>query len=95
VPAAEALAIGIADRVVRAEETYDAALAWAHQFDSAAAVALAAAKTAVDDGLAMGLAEGLRLESALFAGLFGTEDRSIGMTSFIEEGPGHAKFVGR
>ncbi len=95
VRADEALAIGIADRVVPAEETYDVALAWAHQFDGAASVALAAAKTAVDDGLAMGLAEGLRLESALFAGLFGTEDRGIGMTSFVEEGPGHAKFVGR
>ena len=95
VRADEALAIGIADRVVPAEETYDVALAWAHQFDGAASVALAAVKTAVDDGLAMGLAEGLRLESALFAGLFGTEDRAIGMTSFVEEGPGHAKFVGR
>ena len=34
-------------------------------------------------------------ESALFAGLFGTEDRTIGMTSFIAEGPGAAQFVGR
>ena len=31
----------------------------------------------------------------LFAGLFATEDRTIGMTSFIENGPGKAKFVGK
>ena len=57
-------------------------------------MALAAAKTAIDDGLAMGLAEGLRLESALFAGLFGTDDRAAGMSSFLEHGPGHATFTG-
>ena len=36
----------------------------------------------------------LRLESALFAGLFGTDDRTAGMGSFLESGPGHATFTG-
>ena len=40
------------------------------------------------------LANGLRLESHLFASLFATEDRSIGMTSFLENGPGKAEFTG-
>jgi enoyl-CoA hydratase len=31
----------------------------------------------------------------LFAGLFGTEDRSIGMESFLAHGPGKADFTGR
>jgi len=31
----------------------------------------------------------------LFAGLFATEDRSIGMESFVENGPGKAQFKGR
>jgi hypothetical protein len=31
----------------------------------------------------------------LFSGLFATEDRTIGMTSFVENGPGKARFVGR
>jgi enoyl-CoA hydratase/carnithine racemase len=95
VRADEALALGIADRVVAAGEVYGEAKRWAAQYAAGPAVALAAAKLAVDDGLSMGLAEGLRLESALFAGLFGTEDRALGMSSFVEEGPGHAKFVGR
>lgn len=94
VRADEALALGIADKVVPGDEVYDAALTWAREYAEGPAAALAAAKTAIDDGLAMGLAEGLRLESALFAGLFGTEDRAIGMSSFVAEGPGHAKFVG-
>jgi enoyl-CoA hydratase/carnithine racemase len=95
VRADEALALGIADRVVAADEVYAEAKRWAAQYADGPAVALAAAKLAIDDGLSMGLAEGLRLESALFAGLFGTEDRALGMSSFIAEGPGHAKFVGR
>jgi enoyl-CoA hydratase/carnithine racemase len=95
VRADEALTLGIADRVVAADEVYDEAKRWAAQYAEGPAVALAAAKLAVDDGLSMGLAEGLRLESALFAGLFGTEDRALGMGSFVAEGPGHAKFVGR
>jgi len=80
--------------VVAADDVHEAAVAWAREYADGPAVALAAAKTAVDDGLAMGLAEGLRLETALFAGLFGTDDRTAGMRSFLENGPGHAIFTG-
>ena len=31
----------------------------------------------------------------LFAGLFATEDREIGIASFVENGPGKARFEGR
>jgi len=50
---------------------------------------------AIDEGLDVDLDGGLRIERKLFAGLFATEDRSIGMTSFVENGPGKAEFVGR
>jgi hypothetical protein len=30
-----------------------------------------------------------------FAALFATKDREIGMTSFVEQGPGKAKFEGQ
>ena len=30
----------------------------------------------------------------LFAGLFATKDRAIGMRSFVEKGPGKATFEG-
>lgn len=95
VRADEALAIGLADRVVAPDDVYGEAVAYARRFAAGPAVALRAAKQAVDDGLGLGLTDGLRLETALFAGLFATEDRQIGMSSFLEHGPGRATFVGR
>jgi len=95
VRAPEALEIGLVDRVVAPDDVYSEAVALARKFVDGPAIALRAAKQAVDDGLNMSLADGLRLESALFAGLFGTEDQSIGMASFLEQGPGKARFVGR
>ena len=59
------------------------------------ALALRAAKLAIDGGLDGDLASGRRLETQLFAALFATEDRAAGMASFLENGPGKAKFVGR
>ena len=95
VRAAEALEIGLVDKVVAPDDVYAEAVALARKFVDGPAVALGAAKAAVDDGLSMSLADGLRHESALFAGLFGTEDQKIGMSSFLDKGPGKAEFVGR
>ncbi|HEX6247405.1 MAG TPA: enoyl-CoA hydratase-related protein [Nocardioidaceae bacterium] len=95
VKADEALAIGLVDRVVPTADVYTEAVAWAGQFSKAAAFALGAAKTAVDRGLEVDLDTGLEIERQQFAALFATEDRSIGMTSFVEHGPGKATFVGR
>jgi enoyl-CoA hydratase/carnithine racemase len=95
VPAQEALAIGLADRVVPDDQVYAEALAWARQFTGAAAVALRAAKQSVDRGLEVDLATGLEIERVQFAALFATEDQSTGMASFIAEGPGKARFSGR
>ena len=92
VDAAEALEIGLVDAVVPADEVYSTALAMAAKFARGPALALAAAKAAVDDGLDGSLDAGLRLEAHLFASLFATDDRAIGMSSFIESGPGKAVF---
>jgi len=94
VDAAEALAIGLVDVVVPADRVLATAQAMAAKFASGPALALRAAKAAIDQGLGMDLASGLRLESHLFAGLFATEDKQRGMASFIEQGPGKAEFVG-
>ncbi len=95
VRADEALAIGLVDTVVPADRVYAEALAWAGQFAGGAAYALRAAKEAVDRGLETDLDTGLEIERQQFAGLFATEDRTIGMTSFVENGPGKAQFLGR
>jgi enoyl-CoA hydratase/carnithine racemase len=95
VKADEALQIGLADRVVPADSVYAEAVAWAQQFSGAAAYAIRAAKESIDRGLEVDLATGLEIERVQFAALFGTEDRSVGMQSFIENGPGKARFQAR
>jgi enoyl-CoA hydratase/carnithine racemase len=95
VRADEALAIGLVDRVVPAAEVYDEAVAWARQFSGAASYAVRAAKEAIDQGLEVDLVTGLAIERQQFAALFATDDRRIGMASFVENGPGKAEFTGR
>jgi enoyl-CoA hydratase/carnithine racemase len=95
VDADEALAIGLVDRVVPAAEVYDTALAWARTFVGGPALALRAAKEAIDRGLEVDLDTGLEIERMAFAALFATEDQKAGMRSFVESGPGKATFTGR
>ena len=95
VDAAEALAIGLVDRVVPDEEVYDAARGLVARYATGPALALRAAKQAVDAGLETDLDTGLEIERLQFAGLFATEDQRAGMRSFIENGPGKATFTGR
>jgi len=95
VDAAEALAIGLVDDVVAPGEVYAAARRRVERYVGGPTQALRAAKAAVDRGLDVDLATGLEIERALFSGLFATRDREIGMTSFVEEGPGKARFEGR
>jgi enoyl-CoA hydratase/carnithine racemase len=95
VGAAEALAIGLADRVVPDDQVYRVALEMAAGYASGPAIAIAAAKRAVDVGLDTDLATGLEIERVSFAGLFATDDARAGMRSFLENGPGKATFSGR
>jgi enoyl-CoA hydratase/carnithine racemase len=95
VDAEEALRIGLVDKVVPAEDVYTAARELAGHFVGGPAIALRAAKEAVDRGLEVDLATGLEIERLQFSGLFATEDRAIGMTAFVEKAPGKPKFVGR
>jgi enoyl-CoA hydratase/carnithine racemase len=95
VAAEEALAIGLVDRVLPADQVYDEAVTWASQFAGAATYAVRAAKECIDRGIEVDLDTGLEIERQQFAALFATEDRTIGMESFVENGPGKARFVGR
>lgn len=95
VRAEEAARIGLADEVVPNDELHDRALALAAEVARGAVVAQALTKRAVDEGLDRSLADGLQLEQELFTEVFHTEDSRIGVDSFLELGPGKAKFLGR
>ncbi|GAB3837283.1 enoyl-CoA hydratase-related protein [Dactylosporangium cerinum] len=95
VDAVRAYEIGLVDEVVPDHQVLPAARAWAAQFVGGPALALRAAKQAVDLGAGTDLRSGLQLERTLFAGLFGTADRAIGMDAFVSRTPGGARFVGR
>jgi enoyl-CoA hydratase/carnithine racemase len=94
VPAGEALAMGLVDRVVAAGDLFVAALGWAAELAAGAVLAQGMAKRAIDDGLEDQLAAGLALEQELFAQVFTTEDARVGVASFLEHGPGKATFTG-
>ncbi|HEV2937161.1 MAG TPA: enoyl-CoA hydratase-related protein [Streptosporangiaceae bacterium] len=95
VKAAEALAMGLVDRVVPDASVYQAALDLVKRYAAGPALALRAAKQAIDHGLDVDLATGLEIERVQFAALFATEDQRTGMRTFLEKGPGQATFSGR
>ena len=95
VDAQEALAIGLVDEVVEPDQVYDKARERMARYVGGPALALRALKGAVDRGLETDLDTGLAIEATQFAGVFATKDREIGMTSFVQDGPGKAKFQGR
>jgi enoyl-CoA hydratase len=84
-PAAEALRVGLVERVVPAAELATAAAALARGIAAKAPIALRYAKEAVVGGMALPLADGIRLEADLSTLLRTTEDRLEGARAFLEK----------
>jgi enoyl-CoA hydratase/carnithine racemase len=95
VPAEEALALGLVDVVVPSGEVYAAARGLVERYATGPALALRAAKEAIDRALDTDLETGLALETQAFGALFATDDGRAGLRSFVDEGPGRARFTGR
>ncbi|MGB3185367.1 MAG: enoyl-CoA hydratase-related protein [Ornithinimicrobium sp.] len=95
VDADEALALGLVDEIAEPDAVYAAALSRAQRFVGGPAYAIRAVKEAIDRGMETDLDTALAIEATQFAGVFATKDREIGMTSFVEHGPGKAEFEGR
>lgn len=92
--APEALDAGIVSSVHEPEDLRQAANEMAARY-AAGPAALRIAKRVMQVGSELGLAEAAELEAAGFAEAFTTEDRVIGVSSFLEHGPGKATFTGR
>ena len=91
--AAEALRIGVVNRVVPAGQEVQAAIDMALLFAKRAPMSLWFAKTAVNVGMTMPLEAALTFEIGLTTQLFTTEDRAEGLRAFHEKRD--AKFQGR
>jgi enoyl-CoA hydratase/carnithine racemase len=87
VGAAEALAIGYADKAAPTDELLDLAMADAAEWATRATVALGAAKRAMAEGRGVPLDEALAIEHAAFQKTFATEDAREGVSAFVEKRP--------
>jgi len=83
--AMEAMRIGLVDRVVKREDLEDEAKKLAATILEKGPLAIKAAKKAINEGLALPLREGLKVESRYFGELFGTEDKNEGARAFLEK----------
>lgn len=99
VAAVEAAAIGLVDELVDPDDgggdrVLDRALELAAEYAAGALAAQAMAKHLIDAGLDGSLENGLTLEQDRFVEVFGTDDARVGVSSFLEHGPGKAEFTG-
>ena len=85
IDAQEAYRIGLVNKVVPQSELMSTAKEWAGIICQAGPLAVRAAKEAMIKGYSMPLEDGLRLESALFNYLSGTEDFKEGAAAFSEK----------
>ena len=83
VGAEEALAIGLADRVVAAADLREAAVEAATQFAAGPTQAYAGVKRSVGDGFDLTLEAGLAIEAEEFARVFATDDARRGVAAFL------------
>ncbi|MBM3696136.1 MAG: enoyl-CoA hydratase/isomerase family protein [Actinobacteria bacterium] len=85
VKADEALAIGLADMVVPADDLAAAALEGAAALAAGATAAIGAAKRAINATLGLSMEAGLAVENAGFNACLGTEDAAEGLAAFLEK----------
>jgi len=85
IDAAEALGIGLVNRLVSAEELMPAALKIAQELSDKGPISLRYAKEAINKGMDMTLEQGLRLEADLYFLLHTTDDRTEGIEAFQEK----------
>lgn len=85
--AAEAERAGLVSRVVPAETLVDEAVAVAKSIAAKSALAVKAAKEAVNRSYETPLREGILFERRLFNALFATADQKEGMAAFLEKRP--------
>ncbi len=85
--AADALRLGMVDRVVPAERLLEEALSWAKEMEATAPLALAALKRSLNEGAHLPLREAAALDQRLRRPLDTTQDNEEGMRAHFEKRP--------
>lgn len=85
IPAEESYRIGLVEKVVPAESLMEEAEKLAKTIASKAPVAVATAKTAINNGFDMDMKSASKFEIETFTAAFGSEDKSEGMSAFLEK----------
>ena len=85
IKAAEALAMGLVNRVVPGAELMATVEEMAAIMCRQGQIAIRAAKVAINQGMDLSLDDALRLEVDTFVDLFDTDDRREGMQAFLEK----------
>ncbi|MDL2307209.1 enoyl-CoA hydratase/isomerase family protein [Desulfovibrio sp. OttesenSCG-928-C06] len=85
IKAAEALAIGLVNRVVPAESLMDSCLELAASIAANAPFSVKAIKKIINESIGLPLLETYRLERRLFADCFNTQDQKMAMAAFTEK----------
>jgi enoyl-CoA hydratase len=93
IDAAEALRIGLVNKVVAPDALLDTALATLGRIAEQGPLAVAKVKDVIHRGASMALDRACDLEQQAFAALFSTADQSEGMAAFLAKRP--PKFQGR
>lgn len=83
IDAAEALRIGLVNKVLPQAELLPAAIAAARRIADAGPIAVAECKRVLHDGADMSLPRGNAIEVETFASLFATDDQKEGMAAFL------------
>jgi len=85
VGAAEALEMGLADRVVPADDLAATALEYAEALAAGPTVAMGAARRSINEGFGLPVPDALALETGGFDESFGTDDAREGVAAFLEK----------
>ncbi len=85
VDAAEALELGLADRVVSATDLLETAMETARTYANGPTKAIAAAKHAINNGTGRPMEDRIALEAHAFNAVFWTDDAKEGVAAFIEK----------
>lgn len=85
ISAAEAYRIGLVEKVAAPEELMEEAVKVAKTIASKAPIAIATAKSAINNGFDMDMKSASKFEIETFTAAFGSEDKTEGMAAFLEK----------